>query len=195
MATELEHYVSHGAVRADSSRAADARAGALLPRLAMADHVVEVPPPPHRGGFAPGSCAAFYASILVSEILAPYNLHTPRCAPHLRAAAGGASVPRGPVRRSVRLRLQHAAQHGDHEARVTRRTSPRCSRCAFSAAATSTSSGDLFEGRFHLVCPAEGGTLLLLRHRPARARRALAHHLRHAHLAHRRVCSASRSAS
>ena len=46
----LEHYVSPGAVRAAGDREADAGAGALLPRLAVADHVVEVPPPPHRGG-------------------------------------------------------------------------------------------------------------------------------------------------
>ena len=38
--------------------------------------MVEVPPPPPRRRFRRWILLVFYASILVSEFLAPYNLHT-----------------------------------------------------------------------------------------------------------------------
>ena len=41
--------------------------------------------------------AIMYASTLVSEVLAPYHLHTRHTRLHLRAAAAGAPVPRGPA--------------------------------------------------------------------------------------------------
>ena len=82
-----------------------------------------------------------YVSILITEFLAPYGLHSRHTELHLRAAAARPPVPRGPLRRAVRLSVRLQAQHGDAEARIHARHAPSRSRSASSAPASRTISG------------------------------------------------------
>ena len=81
---------------------------------------------------------------------------------HLRAAAARAPVPRRAASSGRSSTARQDARHGDAAARLHAKTRRGRSRSASSAAATPTSSGGLIEATFHLVCPAEGGTLFLL---------------------------------
>lgn len=104
--------------------------------------------------------AAFYASILVSEILAPYNLHT-RDARHIYAPPqkvrlfhDGQFV--GPFVYGYSMQLNLQTMKREFKADESR-VQPLRFFC----------SGDEYEfwgmvkGSFHLVCPAEGGTFFL----------------------------------
>ena len=98
-----------------------------------------------------------------------------------------ASLPRGQLRRAVRLSATPTRSTCETLKRdYTPDAAERRSRSASSAAASTTSFWGLFDGNLHLICPPEGGTLVPARHRPARPRHALAPHLRRAHLAHHR---------
>ena len=156
-----------------SRRAADARAGALLPRLAVAADVVEVPAPPRRGGLAASSCSSLYGSILVRR--------DPRA---LRPAhARNADFIYAPPQR---VHLFHEgsfvgpfvygydidARHGDAEARLHRRTGATCSRCASSASGDAYKFWGLFDGTLPPGLPGRGRHALPARHRPARPRHA-----------------------
>jgi peptide/nickel transport system permease protein len=104
---------------------------------------------------------AFYASILVSEFLAPYHLHT-RDTRHIYAPPQrlhlfheGRFV--GPFVYGYTMRLNLATlkrEYTNDPAAVY--------RLRFFCLGDEYKFWSLVEGRFHLVCPAEGGTLHLL---------------------------------
>ena len=144
-----------------------------------------------------------YGSIADHRVDRPLRSAHPRPASHLRPAAvgstsstrGGSSAPLSTAR-AIKLDMDTLKRiYAPDPARVE----PLRFFCR----------GDryLFWGRwpadFHLVCPAEGGTLVPARHRPARAGHVLPHPLRGPGLAHRRPdrhhasasCSASRWAA
>ena len=157
-----------------------------LPRLAMEDDVVELPAPPAGGGRRHLPAAVIYASILVSEFLAPYNLHSRHVdfiyAPPQASICSTKGRFIGPFVYGYDYQLNL-----DTLKRVyTDRSQQARSRCASSAMATSTISGACSRAMLHLVCPAEGGTSVPARHRPARPRHALAHPLWRPHLADHR---------
>src|SRR5690606_6878595 len=81
-----------------------AGAGALLPRHAVAADVVEAVPPPSGGGFRYRPPAALRLDPGHRDPCALRPGHAEHRS-HLRAAAGGALLPRRGVRRAVRLRL------------------------------------------------------------------------------------------
>ncbi len=62
-----------------------------------------------------------YATLPVSEFLAPYEANTRQHGFHPRAAPERAPVPRRAVRRTVRLRARLQAQHGEPAPRLYRR--------------------------------------------------------------------------
>ncbi len=102
-----------------------------------------------------------YGSTLVSEFLAPYNLHTRHTDFIYAPPQTRAPVPRrhfvgpfvyGSRRRSTWRRC----------AATTPRTSRGRSRCASSAPGDPYKFWGLVDASFHLVCPAEGATLFLL---------------------------------
>jgi peptide/nickel transport system permease protein len=104
---------------------------------------------------------AFYASILVSEVLAPYNLHSrdtksiyaPPQALHFFHE--GSFV--GPFVYGYRMKLNLETlkrEYSDDRSKVY--------RLRFFCLADEYRFWGLFDARFHLVCPAEGGTLYLL---------------------------------
>ena len=104
---------------------------------------------------------AFYASILVSEILAPYNLHT-RDTTHIYAPPQtlhlfheGSLV--GPFVYGYTMRLDMTTlkrEYSDDPGKVY--------RLRFFCLGDEYRFWNLFEARFHLVCPAQGGTLYVL---------------------------------
>ena len=104
--------------------------------------------------------AAFYASILVSEILAPYDLHT-RDARHIYAPPqqvrlfhDGRFVGPFVYGYSMKLNLQT----------MKREFTPDESRVQplrFFCSGDEYEFWGLVKGSFHLVCPAEGGTFFL----------------------------------
>src|SRR5690606_13592085 len=96
---------------------ADAGARALLSRLAMAHDVVEAEAPPPRRGFRlhPALSLCLDPDHRTAGALQP--VHTAHRL-HLRTAAAGASVPRGKLRRSVRIRAELPARPRHAEARV-----------------------------------------------------------------------------
>jgi peptide/nickel transport system permease protein len=104
---------------------------------------------------------AFYASILVSEFLAPYNLHT-RDTRHiyappqpLRLFHDGRFV--GPFVYGYKMRLDLVTlkrEYTDDPAAAR--------RLRFFCLGDEYRFWGLVDGRFHFVCPAEGGTLYLL---------------------------------
>ncbi len=104
---------------------------------------------------------AFYASILVTEVLAPYNLHT-RDTRHIYAPPQtlhlfheGRLVGPFVYGYSVHLNLQSMKREFKPE---TTKVQP----LRFLCRGDDYEFWGMFEGSFHLVCPAEGGTLFLL---------------------------------
>ena len=158
------HFVSTAPFDPYVGRAADARAGALLPRLAVADDVVEVPPPPRRGRCRRSILLLMYASTLVSEFLAPYNLHTRHADFIYAPPQARASVPR---RAASSGRSSTATTTGSTWRTLTARLHAEDLREVAAAALLLPRRplrvlGPGRRVRFHLVCPAEGGTLFLL---------------------------------
>jgi peptide/nickel transport system permease protein len=105
--------------------------------------------------------AAFYASIFVSEFLAPYNLHT-RDTKHIYAPPQqvhlfheGSFV--GPFVYGYRMQLDM-----DTLRRVYVDDPQRVQRVRFFCLGDEYRFWQLIDGRFHFVCPAENGTLYLL---------------------------------
>jgi peptide/nickel transport system permease protein len=104
---------------------------------------------------------AFYASILVSEILAPYNLHT-RDTKHIYAPPqalhffhDGSFV--GPFVYGYNMRLDLTTlkrEYSDDPGKVQ--------RVRFFCIGDDYRFWGLIDGSFHLVCPAQGGALYLL---------------------------------
>ena len=104
---------------------------------------------------------AFYASILVSEILAPYNLHT-RDTKHIYAPPQalhffheGSFV--GPFVYGYKMELDLASLK-----RVYTDDPAKVHRLRFFCLGDEYRFWALVDGSFHLVCPAQGGTLYLL---------------------------------
>jgi peptide/nickel transport system permease protein len=105
--------------------------------------------------------AVVYFSILISEIISPYNLHTknshniyaPPQAVHLYHE--GEFV--GPFVYGYRFKLNMKTLKREYTP-DDRKIQPLRFFCQGDA----YEFWDLFEARFHLVCPAEGGTLFLL---------------------------------
>ena len=109
-------------------------------------------------------CAAIllviYASILVSEVLAPYNLHT-RDSRHiyappqeLRLFHDGSFV--GPFVYGYRMELDQQTMR-----RVFTQDSAKVQRLRFFCRGDGYEFWGMLDGDFHLVCPAEGGTFFL----------------------------------
>ena len=105
--------------------------------------------------------AAFYASILVSEFIAPYNLHT-RDTSHIYAPPQrvhffheGRFV--GPFVYGYRMRLNLENLRRDY---FDERD--QIYRVRFFCLGDEYRFWNLLEGSFHFVCPAEGGTLYVL---------------------------------
>ncbi len=109
-------------------------------------------------------CAAillvFYASILVSEVLAPYNLHT-RDSRHIYAPPQelhlfheGRYV--GPFVYGYRMELDQQTMR-----RVFTPDPGQVQRLRFFCSGDEYQFWGMVEGSFHLVCPAEGGTFFL----------------------------------
>jgi peptide/nickel transport system permease protein len=105
--------------------------------------------------------AAFYASILVSEFIAPYNLST-RDTNHIYAPPqqvhlfhDGQLV--GPFVYGYRMALDL-----EQLKRVYTDDPGKIYRVRFFCLGDEYTFWQLVEGRFHFVCPAEGGTLFLL---------------------------------
>jgi peptide/nickel transport system permease protein len=104
---------------------------------------------------------AFYASILVSEILAPYNLHT-RDTTHIYAPPQALHLFHegklvGPFVYGYTMKLNLDTlkrEYSDDPSRVY--------RLRFFCLGDDYRFWGLFDGSFHLVCPAERGTLYLL---------------------------------
>jgi len=104
---------------------------------------------------------AFYASILVSEILAPYNLHT-RDTRHIYAPPqplhffhDGSFV--GPFVYGYKMELDLTSLK-----RVYTDDPAQVHRVRFFCLGDEYRFWNLFDGSFHLICPAKGGTLYLL---------------------------------
>jgi len=103
---------------------------------------------------------AFYASILVSEILAPYNLHS-RDSRHIYAPPqrlhlfnGGRFV--GPFVYGFSMELNMQSMRREFRPDETKVQSLR-----FFCSGDEYRFWGLFDAGFHLVCPAEDGTLFL----------------------------------
>jgi peptide/nickel transport system permease protein len=111
--------------------------------------------------FAGALLLAFYASILVSEFLAPYNLHT-RDTRHIYAPPQSLRLFHegsfaGPFVYGYTMRLDMQTlkrEYTDDPSKVH--------RLRFFCLGDEYEFWGLVPGRFHLVCPAEGGTLHLL---------------------------------
>ncbi|HZE60756.1 MAG TPA: ABC transporter permease [Burkholderiales bacterium] len=105
--------------------------------------------------------AAFYASILISEFIAPYNLHT-RDTNHIYAPPqklhlfhDGKLV--GPFVYGYRMALDL-----EQMKRVYTDDPGKIYRLRFICLGDDYTFWQLVDGSFHFVCPAEGGTLYLL---------------------------------
>ena len=101
--------------------------------------------------------AAFYASILVSEILAPYNLHT-RDARHIYAPPQEVKLFHegrfvGPFVYGYSMQLDLETMK-----RVFKPDETKVHALRFFCTGDEYTFWGLFEARFHLVCPAEGGS-------------------------------------
>jgi len=103
---------------------------------------------------------AIYSSILVSEIIAPYELHT-RDSSHIYAPPQrlhlfheGRLV--GPFVYGYSMQLDHQTMRRVYTAEPTKVQPLR-----FFCRGDEYQFWNLFEGNFHLVCPAEGGTFFL----------------------------------
>ena len=104
---------------------------------------------------------------------------------HLRAAAGRASVPRGQLRRAVRLRLKMELDL-DTLQRVYTEDHGKPQPLRFFCRGERYEFWGVVPGLVPSRLPGRGRHLLPARHRPAGARHVLAHRLCRAHLAHHR---------
>jgi len=100
---------------------------------------------------------AFYSSILVSEVLAPYNLHT-RDSRHIYAPPQQLQVFHegrfvGPFVYGYSMQLDMETMK-----RVFKPDQTKVQALRFFCSGDEYSLWGLFDARFHLVCPAEGGT-------------------------------------
>jgi peptide/nickel transport system permease protein len=105
--------------------------------------------------------AAFYASILISEFIAPYNLQT-RETTHIYAPPQRLHLFHegnfvGPFVYGYRMQLDLETLK-----RVYIDDPQKIYRVRFFCLGDEYRFWQLFDGRFHLMCPAEGGTLYLL---------------------------------
>ena len=105
--------------------------------------------------------AAFYASILISEFIAPYNLQT-RETTHIYAPPQRLHLFHegnfvGPFVYGYRMTLDL-----DKLKRVYTDDPAKVYRLRFFCLGDEYRFWQLLDGRFHFVCPAEGGTLYLL---------------------------------
>ncbi|MBI3375802.1 MAG: ABC transporter permease [Betaproteobacteria bacterium] len=103
----------------------------------------------------------FYGSILVSEILAPYNLHT-RNATHIYAPPQEVRFMHegrfvGPFVYGYRMQLDMETLRREYTPDPKRIYPMR-----FFCRGDEYRFWGMFDGSFHLACPAEGGTLYLL---------------------------------
>ena len=105
--------------------------------------------------------AVFYFSILISEFLAPYHLHS-RNAQHIFAPPQGLHLLHegefvGPFvyGLSYRLNMENLKREYTPDTSKVQRIRYFCSGDKYKF-------WGLFEASFHLICPAEGGTLFLL---------------------------------
>ena len=103
-----------------------------------------------------------YVSILVSEFLAPYGARHPRTPISSTRRRRRASLPRRPLRRAVRLRLRLPPRHEEPAARLHAEPGQASQPLRFFCRGDRYWFWGLVDGDFHLVCPAEGGTLFLL---------------------------------
>ena len=126
-----------------------------------------------------------YFSTFISELIAPYDLHTRHVKLHLRAAAGAStcSTRAASSARSSTAQMERDPRHA--AARLHRRSQPSRSRCASSAAARATSSGAC-PRLVPFRLPGRGRHAVPVGHRPAGPRHVQPHRLRRAHLAHHR---------
>ncbi len=116
----------------------------------------------HRLAVASGAVlAAFYFSILISEFLAPYHLHS-RDAKHvfappqeLRMFHEGEFVGPFVYGLSYRLDMENLKREYTPDPNLVQPVRFFCSGDEYEF-------WGIFEARFHLMCPAEGGTLYLL---------------------------------
>ena len=116
----------------------------------------------HRVAVVAGAILlVFYASTLVSEFIAPYNLHT-RDTRHIYAPPQevhlfheGSFV--GPFVYGYRMQLDMVRLKRDYTPDPA-----RVQRIRFFCLGDDYRFWGLADGRFHFVCPAEGGTLYLL---------------------------------
>jgi peptide/nickel transport system permease protein len=102
-----------------------------------------------------------YASILVSEVLAPYNLHT-RFTSHIYAPPQGIHLFHegefvGPFVYGYESKLNMETMKREYTVNPDKVQPLR-----FFCSGDSYRFWDLFEADFHLVCPAEGGHMFLL---------------------------------
>ena len=111
--------------------------------------------------FAAAILVALYASILISELLAPYNLHS-RDTKHIYAPPQEIhwfheGSFRGPFVYGYSMKLDMNT--------LTREYAPdpaKVERLRFFCSGDEYQFWGLFEARLHLVCPAEGGTFFFL---------------------------------
>ena len=103
-----------------------------------------------------------YGSTLVTEFLAPYNLHTRHTDFIYASPQQRAPVSRGPLRRTLRLRAAQDARHGHAAARIHARTSRTPHPLRFFCSGDPYRFWGMVDMSFHLVCPARGSTLFLL---------------------------------
>ena len=109
-----------------------------------------------------------------------------QCRVHLRAAAGRAPLPRGRFVGPFIYGRTYAPRHGDAEARVHREPRRRAADALLLPRRPLRVLGAL-RGRLPFRLPGRRRPDVPARHGPARPRRAVAHRLRHAHLAHHRA--------
>ena len=207
MSLPLAHYVSDEAFDPEATVApGSAPSERYLERLAGADHLVALPAAPARLRSRCASSALSYFSILVTEFLAPYDLHSRHTdfiyAPPQRVHLFHEGRFVGPF--VYPLRLQ--AQHGHAEARIHARHVASRSRSASSAPASptisgacstaaSTSSARRKAARCSCSAPTGSGATCSRGSSTARASRSpiglvgvtLSYHDRHHHRRHRRL--------
>jgi len=116
----------------------------------------------HRVAVVAGAILlVFYASTLVSEFIAPYNLHT-RDTRHIYAPPQEVHLFHegrfvGPFVYGYRMQLDMVRLKRDYTPDPA-----RVQRIRFFCLGDDYHFWGLADGRFHFVCPAEGGTLYLL---------------------------------
>ena len=168
----------------DAERA-DAGAGALLPGLAVADDVVEAASATASPSSPASILLVLYVSILISEFLAPYSLHTRNIdfiyAPPQRVHLFHEGRFVGPFVYGLDYKLNMDTLQREY----TRRPDAGAADPLLLPRRPLPLLGPV-PGSFHLVCPAEGGTLFLLGTDRLGRDMLSRHHLRRAHLADHR---------